>query len=230
VTNTKNLERQLARVLAHPSTFPSFVSATRTEFARMAAYLARRWTPPAWVAPEDMIQELYYGAWIALFGKKPFDPTRGKTLAQYVVYNAMSRAKRALHKARGAKLCGSPDRNPSRMEIPFSAAGLGTFADTTFVESLLGASDAPTAERIMIMEESREEAVAKAMLACNTADQRVAIIALSEGRDVDAAGRLLYDDFETRIALRLGSEERAVHYIMREASAVASNLDAALAS
>ncbi len=223
-----NLETQCAKVLAHSITFAAFVDATRVEFTRMAKHLLRRWIPPAWMVPEDLIQELYLGAWLTLFGTHPFDPARGIPLAKYIMWNAMSHAKRALHKARGAKLSGSADRNPSHIEKPLSSFGHDAEAGDHILDQLI--SDEPLAEQIMIMAESREEAVDKAMRACSTARERVAIIALEQGGDVDAAGRVLYDDFDTRIALRLGSEDHATRYVTRAATRVATKLDASFAS
>lgn len=223
-----NLENQCTRVLAKSITFGAFIHATRTEFARLAQALIRRWNPPAWVTTEDVVQDLHFGAWTTLFGKKPFNPARGVKLSRYVVFNAMSYAKRALHKARGAKLSGSADRNPSHIEKPLSAFGTRGDEGDLLLERLLDAE--PAAEQIMIMAETREEAIDRALRACTCAHERVAIIAIEQGGDVDGAGRVLYDDFPTRIALRLGSEEHAARYVSRAAHEVAARLDATLAS
>ncbi len=227
VTVTTNLEKQCTSVLAKRITFNAFMTATRNEFTRLAHALIRKWTPPSWADIGDIVQELYIGAWTTLFGKKPFNPARGVKLSRYVVFNAMSHAKRALHKARGAKLSGSADRNPSHIEKPLSAYGAADEGEL-LLERLL--DDEPVAEQIMIMAETREEAIDRALRACTSARERVAIIAIEEGGDMDGAGRVLYDDFPTRIALRLGSEEHAARYVSRAAHDVAARLDDALAS
>lgn len=217
-----NLEKQLALVLDGRITYGAFVSTTRREFTAMACFLARRWIPPTWMVPDDIAQELYLGAWLAIWG---YDPTRGKKLGEYVVYNAMSYAKRALHKARGAKLSGSADRNPSNIERPLASFG----DDGEALAEMLLAQE-PAAEQVMIDAEHRSESVERALQACETSRERVAILAISEAGDVDSGGRLLYDDLDTRIALRLGSEEHAARYITHAAGAVARRLDALAAA
>lgn len=220
--NLSNLETQCERVLDHRITFASFMRATKTEFTRMAKHLLRRWVPPTWMTPEDLVQELYLGAWIMFFGPTPFDPSRGVKLSKYIAWNAMGHAKRALHKARGAQLHGSADCNPSNIEKPFTAFDRDDREGESFVDLLV--ADEPNAEQVMIVAETRSEAIERAMRSCNTARERVAIIALDQGGSVDGAGRVLYDDFDTRIALRLGSEEHATRYVTRAASAVADRL------
>jgi DNA-directed RNA polymerase specialized sigma24 family protein len=225
---TKNLEKQCEQVLAGRITFTAFFRATHAEFTRMANYLLRRWVAPIFQSAEDIVQELYLGAHGAMFGDKPWDPSRGVSLTRYVVYNAMAYAKRKLHKARGAKLSGSADRNPSCFEIPFSLLGAdATFADY-FGDHL--ASDTPDPEHLIERAQEKRDSIARALAACETPRERIAIIALEEGGDVDGAGAVLYDDYPTRIALRLGSEQHAARYVARAAQSVAQRLDVATAS
>lgn len=231
---TANLEKHLALVLTKRIGYDTFVAATQREFGALACSLTRRWAPPSSVTVEDVVQDLYFGAWLTLFPKNPakrFDPTRGVSLRRFVVFNAMSHAKRALHKARGAKLSGTADKNPSHIERPLSSMGGNDDADDDgygWIAALL--SEEPVAEAAFISREEREESVQRALRACTCARERVAVLALAEGGDVDGAGRVLYDDLDTRIALRLGSEEHATRYVTGAALAVASRLDAALAS
>ena len=180
------------------------------------------------MTPDDLTQELYLGAWIMLFGPKQFDPSRGVKLSKYVVWNAMSHAKRSLHKARGAQLHGSADCNPSHIEKPFTAFDRDDREGESFVDLLV--AEEPRADQVMIMMETRGEAIERAMRACSTSRERVAIIALDMGGSVDGAARVLYDDFDTRIALRLGSEDHAARYVMHAASTVADRLDTQVAS
>lgn len=228
---TTNLEKQCALVLAKRVGYDAFVNATRREFLGLAASLLRRWAAP--MPTEDVVQELYLGAWLTFFPKDPskrFDPKRGTPLHKFIVFNAMSHAKRAIHKARGAKLSGTADKNPSHIETPLSALGRGEEDGDVLLNLVLFAE--PIAESALIGRELREEAVERALRACTSARERVAVraLALAEGGDVDGAGRVLYDDIDTRIALRLGSEEHATRYVTSAALAVASRLDAALAS
>lgn len=217
-----NLEKHLALAHCGAITFRALVEATKSEYTSMACYLMRRWTPPMWMVPDDLVQELYFGTHLVL---PKFDAKRGKTIGQFVVFNSMSRAKRALHKARGAKLSGCADKNPSHIDRPFASFGEEGEA---LVESLL--ADEPAAEQIMIAMQDRNEHVARALGACEDTHEEIAILAIAQGGDVHAGARVLYDDFRTRVSLRLGSEEHALRYVVRAASAVADRLDASDAS
>lgn len=218
----KNLDRQLALAFDGRITFAAFVAATRTEFVAMACSLMKRWIPPASMAPDDLVQELYLGAWLCMWD---FDATRGPSITQYVVYNAMSFAKRELHKARGAKLSGSADRNPSRMERPL--ASFGDDGDA-ISESIL--AEEPIAEQVMIAFEDRAAAVARALAACTTSREVQAISAIVTAGDVHAGACAIFNDMHERIELRLSSEEHAARYVVQTAAAVTRRLADASAS
>lgn len=201
-------------------TFSTFMTQTRSAFARMANHLLRRWAPPAWMVPEDVVQELYLGVWVAL---SSYDPTRGVTLGRYLVWNAMNRAKRSLHKARGATIHGSADKAPSNIERPFSAIGEPGDGDLLAEVRL---AEAPRAERLMIAHEDRTMAVSRALAVCESATERVAVIALEEGGDVDGAAMVLYEHAPFRVALGFGSPTQARRYVRTACTAVAKRLDA----
>lgn len=201
-------------------TFTAFTKHTRVAFARMANHLLRRWTAPSWMVPEDVVQELYLGVWVSL---STYDPSRGVTIGRYLVWNAMNRAKRALHKARGATIHGSADRSPSNIERPLSAYGEPGDGDL-LAEVLL--AEAPQAERVMIAHEDRAMAVTRALQACESATERVAVIALEEGGDVDGAARVLYDHPPFRVALGFVSPTQARRYVRTACTVVAKRLDA----
>lgn len=213
-----NLEKQLASVLAGRIGYDGFVRATQREFNALAGSLMRRWRTPAWHTPEDVVQDLYLGAWILLQVKK-FDPTRGVTLARWVVYNAMSFAKREIHKARGAKLSGSADRNPSNYEKPLTE--FGEHGDA-IAEAIL--AEEPAAEQLMIEKQERDESVRTVLRACASGRERIAVRAIHLEGDVESAARMLYEDLDSRIALHLGSEEQAIKYVSRTARAVVERI------
>jgi DNA-directed RNA polymerase specialized sigma24 family protein len=216
----KNLETQCNALRAERITFAQFVDRTRSDFVRLANHLLRLWPSPAWMVPEDLVQELYLGVWIAL---PDFDPDRGPTLARYLTWNAMHRAKRALHKARGASIHGSADKAPSNIEKPLSWLGEPGDGDLLAEVRL---AEPPTAERTMIALEDRTMSVDRALAACTSATERVAIIALEEGGDVDGAARILYDNLPFRVALGFGNPKQATRYVTRAVRAVAQRLDA----
>jgi DNA-directed RNA polymerase specialized sigma24 family protein len=212
---TKRLEEILMLVRDGHVSFAEFVIGTRTQFRSMAGYLARKWTPPSWMTLEDLEQELYLAAWHAIWD---FEEGRGVGISKYVVFNAISGAKRALHKARGAKLSGSPDRNPSRMETP-----LAQFIDG---EQLMINTLAEPAEQesLIVAFEDRKEAVQRAVKACKSDCERAAVLAIVDTESIEGGARVIYDDVDTRLSLRLGSEEAAERFVYRTALAVAERV------
>lgn len=117
---TENIERRARELYDGKIDFAGYAGRTKTEYERMAAMLLRRWAPPAWVAQEDVVQDLFTGTWERLYH---YEAGLGPSLGDFVVYQSISRAKRLLHSARGAILHGSPDRNPSRFDRPMSSLG-----------------------------------------------------------------------------------------------------------
>lgn len=116
----------LARVLEGSLTFDHFVMKTRPHWRRLAKYIMRRWRIPAWTAAEDVEQELQLGAWMAIWN---WQPGRGPTLAGYVIYNAVDKAKKECHKWRGALRSGSnADKSRSRFE-PSTTQAFGESAE-----------------------------------------------------------------------------------------------------
>lgn len=213
-----NLQNQLQLVHDEKIDFGEFVARTRREFHAMAMHLARRWTPPEWFTISDLEQELYLGAWKYVWR---YDASKGTTLSRFVVYNAMTSAKTQLHKARGVTISGSPDRKLSTFEIPLSAFGEEGEGDL-MLASLF--SDEDKAEEKLIDNQHRKESVAKILKACETKQERYTVLAIREAGSLDAASRLLYDDMDHRIALRLVSEEHASRFVMRHAYAVAARV------
>jgi len=119
------MQRELEQLADGRLTFDGFARATRLEWFRLASYLLRRWQAPADVGLEDLVQEMLLEAWRI---SDRFDPRRGKTIQQYVTWNAVTRAKKWLH--RRATRCAwrrstttrpagsSPRRRPSRLRRP----------------------------------------------------------------------------------------------------------------
>lgn len=129
---TRNLSDRAAELLGGKIGFSAYAAAVRVEYERMAAMLLRRWAPPSWVDRDDVVQDMFYATWDKIWS---YDPG-GADLGAYVVWSAVSGAKRRLHKARGAILHGSPDRNLSRFEVPLSAISRDGAADGDRAETL----------------------------------------------------------------------------------------------
>lgn len=214
-----NLETMLRRVRDEEIGFGDFVAGTRTEFRRMALHLMRRWKTPEWLVVEDVEQELYLGAWRFV---PRFDPAKGKSLARYVVFNAMSEAKREMHRARGVTIHGNPDRRVSRFEVPVSHLGAEEGDGEALTEVLL--AESPEAEDAMIATQRVRRSATEALWACATPRERTAVLAIREAGSLDKAGLVLYDDVDLRIANRLGSEEQAERFIQKHAGAVAQRI------
>lgn len=215
-----NLQSMLTRVREGVIDFSEFVAKTRTEFRRMALYLLSRWVSPVWYTPDDVEQELYLGVWNHIWRYEPC-LSNGVSFARYIVYNAMAAAKIQLHKARGVTISGSPDKKQSNIETPLALFGdenEGQF----LLESIL--AEPAIAEEAMIEAEIRKESVTEALMACETKPERFAILAIREAGTLDSAGQLLYDDFDHRVELRLGSEKQATRFVFRHASVVAKRM------
>lgn len=220
-----NLERHLHLVLDGRITYAAFVAATKAEYERMALYLRRRWIPPASYEVSDVVQELLLGTWFCVW---EWVPGRGPSLSRYVIYNAMSSAKRALHKARGAKLSGSADRNPSHYEHTFSSFGNDGEGDL-LAETLL--AEEPIAETILIEQEERAEiqraAVEGALAACHSDTERAVIRALAAGGGLEEGVEVIYADIDQRLSMRLMSEAHALRVVTRTARTVLERQQAA---
>jgi hypothetical protein len=231
-----NLERRLGQLRVGEIEFGAFVRATRNEYRAMAQYLMRKWATPEWFVLEDVEQELYLDTWRKI-GK--YDPERvtksGKapSLQRYIVFNAMGSAKRAMHVARGAGLSGSPDKRPGRFERPLSHYERDTIDSPSdannrgnaWIDVILSEENADV-EALSAAEEVRVAATA-ALRACETMHERYAVLAIREAGSLDMAPAVLYDDFDHRLDLRLGSEEKAERFVRRHAAAVAGRMMAA---
>lgn len=208
-----NLGKHLALAYDGRITFDALARATRRDFERMAAYLLRRWTAPAWYVLEDVAQELLLGAWLTMWD---WSEAMGG-LKRFVVFGAMCRAKRELHRARGAKLSGSPDRNPSRIEYPLSS--YGEEGDGEAMADALLAVEAD-AEAFLIAREDAVEGVRAAIDACDTEVERAVILAIAEAGGLAEGALAVYNDDDARVSLRLVSAEHAEKFMLRTARAV----------
>src|SRR5689334_18110604 len=91
--------------------FDAFAKETWSDWERLAQYLLRRWRVPAAVELDDVRSELLLAAWRAI---SKYDPARGgMTLDKFVVWCAISRAKRWIHRQRRAhnKSCREESRH-----------------------------------------------------------------------------------------------------------------------
>lgn len=119
------MEKHL-ELLRNGGSFEAFAIATRSQWRRIAVRLMQRWKCPCDVEVDDVIQELLMGVFVVL---PDYDETRGKSLAQYAVWNAINRAKKWMHRQRGA--LRRDDRSKSRHPIAMSTIINRSVEDTS---------------------------------------------------------------------------------------------------
>ncbi len=76
----------------------------------------------------------------------------------------------------------------------------------------------------MIQQEERAEGLQRALNACNDSRDRLAVLAIAETESVDEAALVLYNDVDTRIALRLSSEDAAIKFVAKHVVRVAERI------
>jgi hypothetical protein len=168
------------------------------------------------------VQDLFIGTWESIW---KFDEHAGPSIGNYVVYSSISLAKRRLHKARGAKLHGSPDRNPSRMEVAISRLGSAEETRETLDEmiSRLSRKLDGWEESAEDRAEAAEQGLARVSVIlayCADDVQRKVIeaIAVSDA-DVSRAAGILCRDEEFRRPFGVGEDEVEVMSALAESIA-----------
>jgi RNA polymerase sigma factor (sigma-70 family) len=196
-----------------------FFREVRPVLEACAAKMLRHWRAPVSVDREDLVQELMVGC-IKPF--KRYDPTRDVDVGRYVLWNAHDKAKKWLHKQRGAKLHGNADSNPSRIPTlydDFSGNDNNHPEPERFISALVTEdTQHGTVVRSeiyrLVFRKTRSRMVRWGVLALEQADG-----------EVDEAAHMLYDDFDVRRRLRLYCEADAHRVIRRTVSYMARNCD-----
>lgn len=175
--------------------FEEFAAQTRAKWDRLAYMIRRRWRQPGWVTQSDQVQDLLLGAWEAIWR---WDERRTPRLEHYLVWNAVDRAKKRAHKARGASLHRGADGNPGRIERPLAHYG------EDVEDELVGRLAEPPQQDLL---EEWQEMVADAAPACESEAELAVVAALAAERSLAGGARRLYRDSELR--LRCGIEDAA---------------------
>jgi DNA-directed RNA polymerase specialized sigma24 family protein len=210
-----SFEGEVRRLRDGESTYEEFVHATQDRWQALARWLMRKWKVPVWVEAEDIVQELLLGAWHGLW---EYEDTRGhRTLVGHVEYVAVDKAKKKMHKLRGALLHGNADAATGNIDMPFCM--WGEDADHK-VETRM--SIAPPQETTML---HREENAAKMMRLCQSVEEMLIIQAFAITENLQASVTLVYRDEEARALLRLESEEHAAEVLGRAAHSVARRIE-----
>ena len=208
---SQNMATQLRRLYDGELSFDKFYASTKKEWRLLSAYLWRRWTLPAGVTRDDVEQEMLLGVWLKL---PKWDATKAE-LESFIVWNACDRAKKWIHKQRGANRHRHADASPGRYDKAFS--------------SLAGTRETPEAfdRRLDAMmktqEPDQEERVDFARLICMIPERcdsergRQAVRYFIEASgDAKAAGEMWFADCEERFRFRLGGEQEAVGIVNHE--------------
>jgi DNA-directed RNA polymerase specialized sigma24 family protein len=210
----------VAQLMGGRLTFGEFLRATRQDWERMGRYLMRRWVAPPGVELADVVQELHVGAYRAI---GTYDPTRSANPTAYVVFSAIDKAKKWLHKQRGANLHGNSDSAPGVLPTPISwmASKGGEETGIERAERLWLHADAK-AERVAETAQEWDQAVASA-----PEDVRVALLGLQlyQGEPRETA-RGLYADTRLRLVCRLGCEADAHRLVRRAVRYAVASVDA----
>lgn len=112
----KLFEKELV-TLRDGGSFAKFTKATDKVWVAQARMLMRKWGVglPKETTIDDLKQELLIAAW--RFVAK-WDPKYGVSISRYVVWNAVDKAKKALHKLRGASRAGGVSLDRAKSVIP----------------------------------------------------------------------------------------------------------------
>lgn len=141
-----------------------------------------------------------------------FDPTRGRDIKSFVMFNSCDRAKRFIHSQRAA--LRRRDNAESRHPLAFSGIGDAEYDLIDYVVFTRPVQEQVVAER---------EALARALKRCRNERDHLCVVAIVEAMgDIDRAASWLYDDFNTRRRCRFNCREDVRRAIRRTAMAVAA--------
>ncbi len=209
------LRRIVGEVKDGSMSFDVFAASTIVTWDGLARDILRRWDTPTWFDAEDVRQELLIAAWTYL---QKFDASRGVPLHKFLTWNAYDKAKKRVHRVRGAKLHSKADYNPSRYELLDRAPPKGDKERSDFA-TRKEASTPTISDEIVAMENLQS-----ALDVCDTEKERMLVLLMSAEQDIERAAMRLYGDPETRLACRLGCEQAAVRIVRATARDVAHRL------
>jgi hypothetical protein len=203
-------EKTVADFVSGATTEDAFLRVTAGFWRRRGEDLYRNWRrklPPS-VDAGDVTQELMTQALIA--GRKA-DAGRGD-LAAYVVWSAVHRTQREIHRMRGARLHGNDAKNPGRPEVTFAdyegrRAKRSTDGETRNYTAL---DMAPTAA-----EQDRDAEIRQtltfAIEASTSPREAMVLLALREsGGSSDTAAVRLFEDFAADFGIENVEQARRV--------------------
>lgn len=206
----RSFAKPCADVLAKRISLDVFFRKTSPVWRAMAKQLSRKWKSSL-VREEDTYQNICLAVCVIVASGR-YDASRANP-ADYLVFNALDKAKKKLHKARGAKLSGNADSNPSREPL--------------LVEEREG--EEPISERVSSQNDDPSEAVEisseiKQILEsrCENEFQRIAFLMLFQTRDFDlTTAEILKQSGAFRAEHRISSHDGTLEKVKRELSKIA---------
>lgn len=230
------LRDMLEKVASGEVDFDAFLRATSKHWDRLAHFVERVWDLPSWFDGEDLRQEIRIAAWRAVVR---FDPSRGSTIKQSVVFCSVKGATKAAERAHngGQRRHRGHDKRRGLVELPFTRiaatderSGGGEEAGSRGEPMLAwkGQLVAPVDERAIDPGEEidRGRAYERARRACGSIREVLSVQAVERSRgSLDGAAALLYDDPEARRLCRLGSEDVAKRVVKRAVMDVAKRVE-----
>lgn len=195
------------------TTFGEYLAATKARWESVAGWLMNRWRGPVWVDKADVLQDLYLGAWTGVWGHDDNHTMKNgrdshRPLHMHVEYTAIDKAKKRLHKVRGAKLCGNADSAKSRMDVAFSAIS----DDPMVIDAIIGIVD-PEQQR-----EIRTHEI------CASERERLVMRAVMMSDTVKGSVDYLFEDEESRERLGIEDRSHAGRIVGRTTAVVARRL------
>lgn len=177
--------------------FDRFARSTHKTWLALAVHLLGRWKASPAVAPEDMQQELLIACWRCI---PRFDPARGVSLEKFVIYNAVDKAKKWLHKQRNAYR--RDDKSPGRFPVALSSLGLEPHAE----ERLLSLVSIPPDQDDVL---ERREAIA------SVASDDLAFLYYQRKGSIEAAALAIVTSPFASVALQVGCLDSAMAEVER---------------
>jgi RNA polymerase sigma factor (sigma-70 family) len=213
-----NADIEAALCAAHSGeiNFDTFVRRTKSKWHAIAKEFYRSWILPAWVAFDDVLQELLLAVWTAI---NDYDPSRSgpayfawllpqeiiaaqkaAAIARFVEWRSRKALSRAMAKFQGLTL-----HRPAQAIAWFRVEQVVDSESPT----LLNAAEEPDQERAIDepRERARKFAIMKAL--AETPRQLAALRLIDENGSVEEAARVINADLDSRIAFRVSTLEEA---------------------
>jgi DNA-directed RNA polymerase specialized sigma24 family protein len=201
-------------------TFAQFEQRTREDWNKLAGKMYRRWKLPPGVGEEDVRQEMLLRAWRAAVD---FDPERGKSIEDFVVWRACNGSAKHLHSQRNS--LRRSGREQSRFPLTMGALRIDDDGELTESEKLDLFAQTPADQERMV--DSARVAELVVAIGETPLDRDALVAWMRAGGDVAEAGIELWYDVVARAdhnlrtpAQGVRAVERAVEQAMKELEAL----------